>query len=243
MRCTLVERHRVHHGGVSTFTNTGADQALQSVLDSLTTALDEADLVWDGGAVPFFNWDPPTPMALTPEDFSAAVGSASVEMVRRASLQPGLPATFTAILAEYPDWQVRGNAGARVRDADVLSKLLSDSDPRVRGVALSNPGASIEDVRRLATDRRFEVRCCVAADSRTPQDVQWELARDKSSRVRGSLLFPAPVSDDIIEFLTADVDPDVAGQARGVLFQRQYEREHSHPIGGDIRGCPACARN
>lgn len=112
------------------------------------------------------------------------------------------------ILADDSFAETRGRIAETTNDLDLFEHLMRDGSPTVRGWCASNPRITREQMERLVSDRRLEVRAAAAANGlRYPDDEQLlRLARDRSAEVRWAVLFRVDLPRAAVELITQDPD-------------------------------------
>ncbi|WP_084125695.1 hypothetical protein [Demequina sp. NBRC 110054] len=146
-------------------------------------------------------------LATGDKDLAAAVGQ----------LGDALSSTVLEAVFEHPKRDGREQLGCIAHDRTTQERLASDPDLKVRASLAGNNEDVPEDlVRKLAADRRAEVRACVACRHALPEDLVITLASDRSALVRWWLIFTRNTRE-VAELLRDDPDEVVRDQARGVL--------------------------
>ncbi|MFC7500636.1 hypothetical protein, partial [Nocardioides sp. GCM10030258] len=136
---------------------------------------------------------------------------------RRALAQlEDLDATPSARLTEDDDWHVREELAWATPHAVIVAQLLRDAHPRVRGSLALNPLTTDNQRRTLAQDPNAETRAILASSDRNPDDVYFELARDKSTNVRFWLTVHG-TNRPLMKLLMKDPSDMVANTARNSL--------------------------
>ncbi|PPF55999.1 hypothetical protein C5C13_11685 [Clavibacter michiganensis] len=102
---------------------------------------------------------------------------------------------------------------------DIFETLLHDSDDRVSAACAANPRIEREQMERLITDPKWEVRASAAARGmRYPDDEQLlRLAQDRSVGVRWTVVYRPDRPRAALELIAKDDDEMNAHAAKSVL--------------------------
>ncbi|WP_062387520.1 hypothetical protein [Demequina iriomotensis] len=146
-------------------------------------------------------------LATGDKDLAAAVGQ----------LGDALSSTVLEAVFDHPKRDGREQLGCVVRDRATQERLASGPDVKVRAsLAVSNEDLPEDLVRKLAADRRAEVRACVAKRRSLPEDLVIAFASDRSANVRWWLLCMRD-TPEVAALLREDPDEMTRNHARRVL--------------------------
>lgn len=143
-----------------------------------------------------------------------AMAASGDSTLRRLLAESGeLEPEITFLLMEDDVPEVRAALAAHTTLPDVLAALAAHPDARVRAGAAQNPRTTPGQRRALARDRAALVRATLLKFVELEQEELHLLASDRSVNVRWWLAswHTTPVS--ILEILSQDPHPEVAGQA------------------------------
>ena len=105
---------------------------------------------------------------------------------------------------------IRFNTPAQQRQLDRLKEdPRLGNDPVSQFVSPELTDSKIERLRRMAKDRRPQIRESAALNSHTPVEVMWDLARDPSVSVRSCVARNEATPCDILRHLAGDSSPEV----------------------------------
>ncbi len=111
------------------------------------------------------------------------------------------------------------------QDASVVAALARDPHPAVRSTILLNPMLSDTDAEMLASDPIARVRATAAGCRRLRPETLSQMADDRSSLVRWSVLVDNPERLDLARRIADDPDEMNASQARAQLERpREFTR-------------------
>jgi len=115
--------------------------------------------------------------------------------------------------------ETRSRIAETTNQLDIFETLLQDSDERVRAACAANPRITREQMERLVTDRRWEVRASAAARGmRYPDEEQLlRLAQDRSVGVRWTVVYRPDRPRAALELIARDDDEMNAHAAKCML--------------------------
>jgi hypothetical protein len=133
--------------------------------------------------------------------------------------RPALPRDVQRALMTDTFAETRSRIAETTNQLDIFETLLQDSDERVRAACAANPRITREQMERLVTDRRWEVRASAAARGmRYPDEEQLlRLAQDRSVGVRWTVVYRPDRPRAALELIARDDDEMNAHAAKCML--------------------------
>ena len=155
--------------------------------------------------------------ANTTAETHAVVAAAGLPKARRALAQrEDIDLATSERLSRDEDWHVREELAWATHHPGILTTLLRDAHPRVRGAVSHNSGATADQRWELADDPRADARAILASAHGNNDDLLFTLARDRSERVRFCLTVHG-TNRPLMELLMKDSSEMVANTARNSL--------------------------
>lgn len=135
-----------------------------------------------------------------------------------------LPYDVQRALASDEFFETRERIAETTNYADLFESLLSDENPRVRGMCAANPRITLDQMERLVTDRSKVVRGRAAAlGLQYPHDEQLvRLAQDRSADVRWAVLFRPDRPRRAVELIGRDPDAINRQHAEHALIDNRH---------------------
>ncbi len=99
----------------------------------------------------------------------------------------------------------------------LLDELSSSSDERIRARVAEHRNTSLRALLKLVQDISAEVRLSIAYNPKANRTLLLQLAEDTDADVRYSLAENALIPSEILQILSRDENPYVAGRAARTL--------------------------